>query len=296
MTTLSLSSTLSMANTAALRALGSELNGYLATVGLVQQTDTGQVNWTTVTLPAASTAIGYEIWAFPDLSIYFRIDWKTQSTATNSPNMSITVGTGSNGSGAITGAATTALLVSTSTGGLTSTTTSYTTYGCLTPDAFWLSWKSLAVTSGVNPVAAMAFCIEKTCDSAGAANATGYCVSYINSGGSGGFLNKVSVRIASPAGVIANTQSHCIVPGNLSNSATAAGSKQVFLHQYAIPDILLSNVMVSIVNAEATIGTTFTATPVGTTPQTLISMGNQFGATNNGGGGALTWGLALRWQ
>jgi hypothetical protein len=38
----------------------------IAAMGLVQTSDTGQINWVTVARPALNTIAGYEIWRFND--------------------------------------------------------------------------------------------------------------------------------------------------------------------------------------------------------------------------------------
>lgn len=92
------------------RTWGSTCSAALASAGLVQTSDTGQINWTTVTKPvAANTKAGYEIWRFNDSlqatkPIYIRFDYGSSGVASgNAPATWITVGTGSNGSGTITG-------------------------------------------------------------------------------------------------------------------------------------------------------------------------------------------------
>lgn len=79
----------------------------LTALGFVQTTDTGQIDLATVITPETShTKAGYEIWRFTDVlqstaPIFFRIDYGTAGVTT--PQMWVTVGTGSNGAGAISG-------------------------------------------------------------------------------------------------------------------------------------------------------------------------------------------------
>lgn len=98
----------SNASDAAFRAWGSPISGFFNTFGWNQTADTGQINWTTVTVPVASTtAAGYEIWGFDDTlqataPIYTKIEYGSGSAAT-SPSMWITFGTGTDGIGNLTG-------------------------------------------------------------------------------------------------------------------------------------------------------------------------------------------------
>jgi len=92
------------------RAWGSATKAGLAAAGFVQTSDTGQIDWTTVLAPTvATTAQGYEIWSLNDAAqstcpIFFKIEYGSGSTTPSArPNIWITVGTGSNGSGTING-------------------------------------------------------------------------------------------------------------------------------------------------------------------------------------------------
>lgn len=96
------------ATDAQFRAWGSGIAAQLAAMGLVQTGDTGQINWTTVTVGAVvNTALGYEIWRFADslqatAPIYIKIEYGQGSPVAN-PSLWFTFGTGSNGAGTLTG-------------------------------------------------------------------------------------------------------------------------------------------------------------------------------------------------
>jgi len=93
------------------RALGSAISTAMAAGGFVKTSDTGQIDWTTSTkLPTTGALGGYEIWRFNDSlqatkPIYFKISYLTNSSMASGNSMytQIVVGTGSNGSGTITG-------------------------------------------------------------------------------------------------------------------------------------------------------------------------------------------------
>lgn len=90
------------------RAWGSSVNAKLASMGLVNTADTGQINWTTVTAAAGTnTAQGYEIWRFADTlqatyPVFFKFEYGSGS-AVNNPSIWLTVGSGSDGVGGLTG-------------------------------------------------------------------------------------------------------------------------------------------------------------------------------------------------
>jgi len=99
---------------AGFRAWAQKIHDGLATGGagyLVQTSDTGQINLTTVTTPASNnTTAGYEIWRFDDAAqsgdpIYFKLEYGRGSGATFN-RLICTVGRGSNGTGTLTTACT----------------------------------------------------------------------------------------------------------------------------------------------------------------------------------------------
>ena len=82
------------------RGWGANLSAKLAAVGLVQTADTGQINWSTVTRPAINVYAGYEIWRYPDSSIFMKWEFGT-ATVASQPQIRVQVGTSSTGAGAL---------------------------------------------------------------------------------------------------------------------------------------------------------------------------------------------------
>lgn len=110
------------ANLAAVKAWGSSISSLFSGAGLVQTSDTGQVNWTTTTYTPRTTSgtstIGYEVWRFSDslqstspifLIVTYLQGW---NTSTNQAYLvSLQVCTSTNGGGtAVTGGTTANLL------------------------------------------------------------------------------------------------------------------------------------------------------------------------------------------
>lgn len=91
------------------RAWGSYISARLAAAGLVQTGDTGQVNWGTVTAPVAiSTYQGYEVWRFADslqatAPVFIKIEYGSSVSSASNPQVRVQFGSGSNGSGTLTG-------------------------------------------------------------------------------------------------------------------------------------------------------------------------------------------------
>lgn len=139
------------------------ISNAFSTFGWTQTTDTGQVNWSTIAAVPSSTYV-YEVWKANDtqastLPIYVKVEYGFSST---SPRIRMTAGTGSNGSGTITGA-----VVSSPPWEITSLETNQgaTTFPCFfSGDAGefrMYMWQSTGVSVGV------IFVIERSKDSSG---------------------------------------------------------------------------------------------------------------------------------
>lgn len=92
---------------ASFRAWGSAISTLLDDVGLAKTADTGQINWTTVARPTATnTVAGYEIRVHDSTlgDTYFKIEYRTAGSTTGAnASLQVTIGTGSDGAGTITG-------------------------------------------------------------------------------------------------------------------------------------------------------------------------------------------------
>lgn len=110
MTTASSSLEFNNTSNAQFRAWGSWVGSTLTTFGFPKTADTGQINWTTVSAPGAGSTIqGYEVRTFNDSAestspIYMKLEFGSGTNAAT-PFMYLTVGTGSDGAGTITGTA-----------------------------------------------------------------------------------------------------------------------------------------------------------------------------------------------
>jgi hypothetical protein len=96
-----------LADDATFRAWGSGIAAQIAAMGLVQTSDTGQINWATVARPAVNTIAGYEIWRFNDAlqatkPVFIRLDYGTY-TPVDRPRLITRVATATDGAGTLTG-------------------------------------------------------------------------------------------------------------------------------------------------------------------------------------------------
>ena len=92
------------------KAWASAISAFLQTAGsgLSQTTDTGQVNWSTIASVPTSGNYVYEMYKNTDAltTFYFKIEYGTGSSSSN-PKIRLSIGTGTNGAGALTGFVTT---------------------------------------------------------------------------------------------------------------------------------------------------------------------------------------------
>lgn len=142
---------------------------------LVQTTDTGQINLGTVTRPAVNTAAGYQIFRLKDNSLFFKVEFGTGSSA-GIPMMWLTVGTGSNGSGTLTGQTSTRNIVGQQfVPG--SPVTIYKQYACVSPflDSIVLAFGQDAPNGSVGYFQSL-WIVSRTVDTSGNPDGKGFSV------------------------------------------------------------------------------------------------------------------------
>lgn len=296
MTTQSWSTGMRHDSDAAFRAWGSEIGVKLAAINLVQTADTGQINWATVTLPGANTSGGYEIWRFNDslqatAPIYFRIDYNTANA--NQPKIVVTVGTGSNGSGTITGTAKSAANAINGQSAQTSAT-AFQSYFCHVDGFLGMDWKNGSGLSEGNLL------IIRTVDSSGAPTAVGAMVCWgVGSGTS--ITGRQFLRFAATAAaatLATNVQSGALGINPGAASASLVGSDvQVFIAWANTPQIQPLVGICGVLKSEIAVGNTFAATLVGSTSRTYIVLpdgAGPFGPITIGTAGALN--QAMLWE
>jgi hypothetical protein len=300
MTTRAFSSHISMASSANMRIWGAELNAELTAAGLTQTTDTGQVNWTTAVLPSnGGTTIGYEIWKFNDTlqttaPIFIKIIYAGGSIQTYWPGISFQVGTGSNGSGTLTGTVDT-LASANVYGTVASNTTAYPTYICYnaTTGFFGIAYK---IGSGIPGF----FSVQRTVDSSAAPTADGcfvYSATYSSASNQGAAITMGwmhGIRFAATASTQTSHQSFCFVPSAVTSSVLTNGNKQIYPHLGTLPEIWLIHGIGTVLVSEYPAANTFSTTIVGSSSATYLSLGTTVGngAINN----SANYCMAMLWQ
>ena len=158
-------------NAANFNNLYSGVHNALGASGLVQTGDTGQINFGTNTLYATTgnVAVGYEIWRFNDAlqataPVFIKFEYTTSTTQIGAPAMYVTIGTGSDGVGNITGVFMARTLVSAS--NMYSLSTLHFSSGAA--NRFWV-----AIGAFSQSATWMVLSIERTHDSNGTDTAEG---------------------------------------------------------------------------------------------------------------------------
>jgi hypothetical protein len=290
-TTLSLNSSTGTATT--FRAWGSGISAGFAAVGLVQTADTGQINWTTVAAPtAAGTAMGYEIWRFADTlqatkPIFIKVEYGAGGN-TQTPQMWVTVGTGTDGAGTLTSMAGTGTSVTPRYALGTSSQLLGAVTGAVyvsTPDSSaigLLAWPGYGVTWG-----GMMFLVERTRDPDGTANSDGFILIVGQSSSSSGATTTYEQRHFS-ALVTPSTSQYAPAPG-LNQASFRSVSDGSTL--YPIPVFTgfttrmggPSKLVVAIGKGDVPVNTTFTMTQYGAAHLWMSAGGGTTGADGWGG-------------
>lgn len=268
---------------ATFRAWGLDLSTLFDTIGFTQSGDSGQINWVTVTRPGVSTSGGYEIRYLDDslhgtAPIYVKLEFGTGNNAAY-PALWITVGTGTDGAGTITGTVFARELCRNSNSALASTVTAYPTYACLTEGAVWFALKAGAR----NYVTGWA--LLRTNDATGAPDGRGVVI-YRGPNNNSHYAAQASVYVFATGYAKSSTDAMSVYGGDYTQmtyglTATVVGgvpgSFQCTRHFTVIPTIIPMMQVVSLSNTDGVSrGTTFDATTVGATQHKFMSLGTLF--------------------
>lgn len=273
MTTNTYSTVIAHTTDAEFRAWGSALAASMQACGLVQTSDTGQINWATVTRPGTNTAGGYEIYRFNDAlqgtyPIFIKIEYGT-NTSTTQPQAWITVGTGTNGAGTLTGTTSTRITWVRANASA-STATAYPTYVCAKNGYVGVLWKSGSITS--TPDSLGFFAVARTTDDTGAETGDGYTVFRRQTGI--GLSGAVLAQSVSVSNATAFTESNCYTIAHHAVTSSLVGSdKQVYKCYTIQPRVRPVLQLCTVLGSEYAVGTSFTAALVGATARTYLSGG-----------------------
>jgi hypothetical protein len=290
MTTSTFTSPIDSDTDADFRAWGSQISAQLAAIGLTQTADTGQINWSTVSIAGYPGAVGYEIWAFNDAAqsttpIVMKIEYG--ASGAEMPQMWLTVGATSDGAGAINSTLKTSRSIIM---GIS------TSFGLASPS--FLCYKAasgflgVALKVGVEPPFGAGFIITRTNDTAGVVTTDGFNVMFSGSPGSnmnvyfqgpGHTPNQLPPTGIPAVGALATW------PLALTSSA-ADGSVQAMPMFAFSPAVQVNAQICLVIQTEIPPGNQFTLNIVGSTPRNLISIGG-LGTVDSS-----TYGIAMVWE
>lgn len=282
------------------RVWGSSLSAKFASVSakLTKTSDTGQINWTTVTRPAVSTDAGYEVYYLNDAMhstapIYIKIYYGTGTNAAY-PRIRIEFGTGSNGAGTLTGTGAGNVYGAHHAGGA-NTSTTLPNYLSVNEGFFALNWRVGASNQGF-----VALC--RTCDADGTINGDGALyIGYGHVSATGSQRNYQILRYASPDSVIASGASvtgfvscHRATGMTAANSVMPNGDFQSFLVWTPCPDLRPLYALCGVWTSQAGANSTFTTKTVGTATRTFMCINSTDGYQLTDQGNTL--GMGILWE
>lgn len=272
---------------ATFRAWGSGISTRIANMGLVQTGDTGQINWTSVThATSVNTSAGYEIWRFADslqstVPVYFKLEYG-ESVNSTSTGLWITIGSGSDGSGTLTGRVTARNQLAPSTGSTIAQT-----------HVFSGDTNRVGVavaTSLANGIEI--FFIERAKNTDGSDSSAGILFSSF-SGSNIRFMQFLPATLPATSSI---SDSHIQPPTGATSGAfgTDTAIYPAFL-SHGGTYLNACTTHVGYFNADQTRDTTFTITMYGNT-HTFYALGNSAGPTSTVGRGGTTLSLAMRYE
>lgn len=288
MTTQSWNFSIDHQSDAGFQAWGADFCAKLDAIGLVQTADTGQVDWGTVARPANNTTAGYEMRRFDDTQqtaapIYLKFDFGTMASP-NRPRWRVSIGTGSDGSGNLTGVLLADIECNPENGFAT---------GQSLQNFFSLSDGFLGLIWGHDGIAANchrgAFVICRTCDADGVPDARAAWFYHMNkanffNAGLTSCTQNGSINFGTGAvyNSLSTASSHAgIMPGfHGGSSEDGAGNTQAYPLFAAIPQMALLHGMCTVWRSDIGVFGTFTAAVVGSTPRTWLNYGGAGGLGN----------------
>lgn len=262
---------------------------FVTTLGLTQTGDTGQINTSTVTRPTTNTAAGYIILRFNDTAqstapLFMKIEFGTGG-AVASPDIWITVGTSSNGSGTINGVTMARVSATPNSNTPTSTTTPYVTRACYntTLGFFGFVWKNGMFSTQQN---GGGWLLWRSSDSTGAGTTDSIQLITNSSGTSGtgnsaGYLQAISflTGVSYATGNWPNNSCGFWPFATLASTLFSGNGSVGPIFQFT-PVFGIANIAAIASVLEIAIGSTAVMTLIGSTSHTYMSVGSAFGGSS----------------
>jgi hypothetical protein len=253
--------TSSFSTDAKFRTWGQAVSTAIVAGGLTATSDTGQINWSTVARPTTTaTKAGYEIYRFNDslqgsYPVYIRIDYGTgTATVGTNPSTWLTVGTGSDGAGNITGITTGVLANQSATTPSSNTTTPIK--ACTTS-----GYTLIAAGNITGNLSAGFWVVSRTCDAAGAITGDGVVVYYSSTTAS----VLVTAHLGFKVATLFSTGAVPAVSLVSGSSPSSGGVVYLYKNYVLLGGIYNTQGVLTYRTGDITADTTFTASPWGVT-------------------------------
>lgn len=283
MTTHTYTDVIDHTSNAGFQAWANTLHLGIIAAGLVNTSDTGQVNLTSAARPGINTWAGYKIYRFDDTMqgtapVFLKLEYGTGSGAAR-PALRATIGSATDGAGTLSGATLLSnLAINQSAQDLTSTVTPYITRICAVDGYFGMAF-GLGSTGTGSPLNAL-LTLGRTVDSSGAPNGDGLHVCARPTTATGA-LSYRTLQYATGNAYSMTSGSSSFIAGGLSSSLVG-GAAQVFKHYAALPRVRPIPWLLTVLSSEFGNNTQFEATVVGAVQRNYVSLGSDgFGSSGN---------------
>jgi hypothetical protein len=288
MATKTWSSTVQHTNDATFRAWMTEVVTALADVGLVQTSDTGQLVISTATRPGLNVDAGYQIWRFPDSSIFLRFDFGTGGSSSTQPSIKLAAGSGTNGAGILTNASESQRVT-----GYSSTaspgTSSYKSFMVLKDGFFGMSMWHNAIATNF-PLGACF--VARSVDYNTNVTNVGFTIYWATNNTALNEMRVQAVRLNPTylAGTSAADGSYSFTPHNMTASLVN-GVPQAFAHWTQFPTVQPVFGLATLIASEMAYEVVFQANILGSTTRTYIGLQGL-----DGGIGSAATRIAMLWE
>ena len=288
MTTATVTTVIDHTSDAGFRAWVAEFIAQLLAVGVVQTSDTGQINTATATRPGTNTDGGYAVFRMNDTMqatapVFFKVFFGTGSAATR-PRIRVQTGTASNGTGTVSGLGSANTDEVTATQTPSSTITTYASYFCCVDGCLWWSWKIGAATANMPH---SFYKLERSVDNDGDPTATALVQTIVTSTGpTTATARTISYAESTIYGAPAQIPDWMLFHYAVTTSLVG-GVPQVFKGYYITPRVRPLLFSVGVLDAECSRGVQLQATVVGVTQRNYINVANA---------GSTSRGLACIWE
>ena len=250
------SAAMTNATDAQFRAWGKAISDSLQAVGIVKTADSGQINWAAVAAPTAiNTKVGYEIYRFNDTiqstaPVFIKLSFGSGGSSSY-PSLWISVGTGSDGSGTLTGEILTEKQNDTGSAGSASTATTHYVSGS--------SNRFVIALQGLSSNYQSVLTVERTHNSSGSDTSDGVMVNRI---AKSNLVDSQHYLLFSDSSVVTVPKISCLTPVGLS------GAKSPDINLYPVRFFTpgegpMSNCLVGYISGDFAVNSSYTVSVLG---------------------------------